>query len=64
MRARNPGMACVLLAKPRIGLAKDLALVPRLAGLVNLYRNHEFNDVSGSALIGIEWLHGRDRLSV
>ncbi|PNQ03798.1 hypothetical protein A8G00_09685 [Sphingobium sp. SA916] len=51
-------------AYTRIGLAKDLALVPRLAGLVNLYRNHEFNDVSGSALIGIEWLHGRDRLSV
>jgi tetratricopeptide (TPR) repeat protein len=47
----------------RIGLGEGLALVPRISGLANLYRDDEFDDVSGSALIGLEWLRGRDRLS-
>jgi tetratricopeptide (TPR) repeat protein len=64
-RARSGlGVRLAGQAYTRISIAKDLALVPRVAELANLYRNHEFNDVSGSALIGLEWLHGRDRLSV
>ncbi|WP_408589518.1 tetratricopeptide repeat protein [Novosphingobium sp.] len=47
----------------RIGLGGDLALVPRLAGQANVYRDHAFDDLSGSALVGLEWLHGRERLS-
>lgn len=47
----------------RIDLGQGFALVPRVAGVANLYRHHEFNDVSGSALVGLEWLHERDRLS-
>lgn len=58
------GMRFAGQAFTRIGLIENLTLVPRISGLANLYRDHEFNDVSGSFLIGIEWLYGRDRLNV
>lgn len=50
-------------AYARIGVAPGLALVPRVAGTGNFYREKAFNDVSGSALVGLERLRGRDRLS-
>ncbi|HWJ69633.1 MAG TPA: surface lipoprotein assembly modifier [Sphingobium sp.] len=46
----------------RLGLGERLSLVPRLSGDGTFYRQGQFNDVSGSALIGIEWQAGRDRL--
>jgi tetratricopeptide (TPR) repeat protein len=47
----------------RIPLGNRLALLPRVSSLASVYREGEFNDVSGSALIGLEWRVGRDRLT-
>lgn len=47
----------------RIPLSDRVALLPRLAGLGVFYRSGSFNDVSGSALLGLEWRSGRDRIS-
>jgi len=47
----------------RIDLADGLALLPRVAGIGNFYREGAFNDVSASALLGLEWRRGRDRIS-
>lgn len=46
----------------RLGLSPRLTLVPRLSGDGTFYRESQFNDTSGSALIGVEWQAGRDRL--
>jgi tetratricopeptide (TPR) repeat protein len=47
----------------RLRLSSQLALVPRLSGDGTFYRNGEFDDVSGSALMGLEWQPGaKDRL--
>lgn len=46
----------------RVPLAANLALVPRAAAQADLYRQSRFNDVSASALVGLEWSLGRDRL--
>ncbi|MFN6982366.1 MAG: surface lipoprotein assembly modifier [Brevundimonas sp.] len=47
----------------KLPLSPSLSLLPRVAGLANLYGDDRFNDVSASALVGIEW-HGRkDRFS-
>jgi len=45
----------------RFGLSPRLTLVPRISGDGTFYRAGTFNDVSGSALVGIEWQAGRDR---
>ncbi|MDB5710783.1 MAG: hypothetical protein JWL96_2853 [Sphingomonas bacterium] len=47
----------------RIDLAPNLALLPRLSGIASLYRSSTFQDISGSALLGLEWRVGRDRLT-
>lgn len=46
----------------RIGLTERLTLVPRLSGDGTFYREGQFNDVSASALIGLEWRLGGDRI--
>lgn len=46
----------------RLGLTPRLTLVPRVSGDGTFYRAGAFNDVSGSALVGIEWQAGRNRL--
>ena len=46
----------------RIGLAPNLMLVPRLSGDGTFYRKSQFNDLSGSALLGLEWQTGRSRI--
>lgn len=46
----------------RVPLTKQLSIVPRLSGDGTFYRKSQFNDVSGSALIGLEWSSGKDRL--
>ncbi|MHA6719166.1 surface lipoprotein assembly modifier [Sphingomonas sp. RS6] len=46
----------------RLPVAPGLSLVPRLAGQGEFYREGRFNDVSASALVGLEWSLGRDRL--
>jgi outer membrane protein len=47
----------------RVPLSSNLSLLPRAALLGSLYRDSRFNDVSASALIGLEWRHGGDRWS-
>lgn len=47
----------------RIPLSSTLAVLPRLSARGNFYRAGEFNDVSGSALIGLEWQGKRDRVT-
>ena len=49
--------------RARIELGDSWALLPRIASAGTLYRAKEFNDISGSALLGVEWRRGRDRLS-
>lgn len=50
-------------AYARFGVARGVALVPRLSGLGNLYRDGAFDDVSGSALLGVEWQRTGSRIS-
>lgn len=50
-------------AYARFGVAQGVALVPRLSSLGNLYRDGAFDDVSGSALLGIEWQRTGSRIS-
>lgn len=47
----------------KLGLTDRLSLLPRLSGLANLYRNGGFNDVSASALVGLEWQDDGNRVS-
>lgn len=47
----------------KFALSEELSLVPRLAATANLYRAGSFNDISGSALFGLEWQRIRDRWS-
>lgn len=47
----------------RMRLTPKLAIVPRLSGDGTFYRQSSFNDLSGSALIGLEWQIGNDRLT-
>lgn len=46
----------------RVPIAANLSLVPRVSGQGDFYRQSRFDDVSASALIGLEWSLGRDRL--
>jgi outer membrane protein len=47
----------------RVPLAANLTLVPRVSGQAELYRQSQFNDVSISTAVGLEWTAGRrDRL--
>ena len=47
----------------RLRLSEKLALLPRMSTAASLYRTSQFNDISGSALLGLEWRHGQDRLT-
>lgn len=47
----------------RLPITETLSIVPRAAALGNFYRQRDFNDVSASGLVGVEWRHGRDRWS-
>lgn len=47
----------------RLRLSPTIALVPRLSGDGTFYEHGEFNDLSGSALLGLEWqASARDRV--
>ncbi|BAK65549.1 hypothetical protein SLG_08740 [Sphingobium sp. SYK-6] len=46
----------------RLGLTPRLTLVPRLSGDGTFYGKSQFNDLSGSALLGFEWQAGGTRL--
>lgn len=46
----------------RVPVAPNLSLVPRVSGQGEFYRQGRFDDVSASALVGLEWSLGRDRL--
>lgn len=47
----------------RFNVGDRLALVPRVAAQASLYRDQRFDDVTGTALVGLEWRIGRDRLT-
>jgi hypothetical protein len=47
----------------RIPLGSSLALLPRVSGRGNFYRAAEFDDVSASALVGLEWQGAKDRIT-
>lgn len=47
----------------RLPLGDRLSLVPRLSGQGDLYRASQFDDISGSALLGLEQRLGQDRFS-
>jgi len=47
----------------RVPLSSRLAVLPRISARGNFYRAGEFNDVSGSALVGLEWQGKRDRIT-
>ncbi|WP_324749356.1 surface lipoprotein assembly modifier [Sphingomonas sp. LY54] len=47
----------------RLALGEKLKLIPRASGVANLYGESHFNDVSASALLGLEWQGARDRLT-
>ncbi len=47
----------------RLSLTPDLDLTPRISGSADIYRSHEFDDISGSAMMGLEWRLGRDRIN-
>lgn len=46
----------------RLGLSPRVSLVPRVSGDGTFYGDGQFNDLSGSALLGLEWQSGGDRL--
>jgi len=47
----------------RLRLSPGVALVPRLSGDGTFYKSSEFNDLSGSALLGLEWqANAKDRV--
>ena len=47
----------------RLPITRTLSVLPRASALGSLYREGAFNDVSASALVGLEWRRGRDRWS-
>lgn len=47
----------------RLPVTTDLSVLPRASALGTFYRDGRFNDVSASALVGLEWRRGRDRWS-
>jgi tetratricopeptide (TPR) repeat protein len=47
----------------RVDLVRDITLVPRLSGQGAFYRASQFDDVSGSAQIGLEWRLKADKLT-
>ena len=47
----------------RIPLGQNLTLQPRLSGQAEIYGEEQFNDISGSAGLSLDWIAGRrDRL--
>ncbi|MET3722862.1 surface lipoprotein assembly modifier [Sphingomonas trueperi] len=47
----------------RLDVGKDITLVPRLSSQATLYRASQFNDISGSAQVGVEYRSAADRLT-
>lgn len=63
-RARSGiGIETAGSAYARISLAPNLSLFPRAAMNAVLYRQQAFNDISLSALLGLEWRIGKDRVT-
>ena len=45
----------------RIGIAPRLSLLPRVSESGEIYRDSDFDDISASALVGLEYVAGSDR---
>jgi hypothetical protein len=50
-------------AYARIDLGDRVSLLPRVSARANLYRATAFDDISASALVGLEWRSGKDRIT-
>lgn len=48
----------------RVPVSGQMALVPRLSGQGEFYRRSRFDDLSASALLGVEWSPGRERFQL
>lgn len=62
-RQSGLGLRAAAQGYARLPIADTLSLVPRLSGRGDIYRQSQFNDISASALVGVEWRSGRDRLN-
>lgn len=58
------GLSVAAQGFAKLSLGERLSLVPKLSGSGNFYRDGTFNDISGSALIGLEWQQERQRWSL
>lgn len=47
----------------RTNIGRTVTLVPRISGQGTLYRTNQFNDISGSAQLGLEWRSKADRFT-
>jgi tetratricopeptide (TPR) repeat protein len=47
----------------RLDIGEDFTLVPRLSNQATLYRASQFNDISGSAQLGVEYRRRADRIT-
>lgn len=47
----------------KLPMGRSLALAPRVSAGGNLFRDKQFDDLSASALVGVEYTSGRDRFS-
>lgn len=56
------GLKLSAQAFARLPLASRLTLLPRLSGQSELYRQSRFNDVSGSAQLGLELVAAKNRI--
>jgi tetratricopeptide (TPR) repeat protein len=63
-RARSGiGISYAGQAYAKLPIGRGLALVPRVSSGGYLYRDSQFDDVSASALLGVEYAAGADRIS-
>lgn len=57
------GVHLAAQAYGKLAVARGLSLVPRASGMATLHRKSAFNDISSTALLGLEWQGSRDRLT-
>lgn len=57
------GVHLAAQAYAKLGIARGLSISPRASSLATIYRKSAFNDVSSTALLGVEWQGSRDRLT-
>lgn len=48
----------------RVPVAPGLSILPRLSARADTYGQPQFNDISASGLVGVEWQRNRERLTI